>query len=110
MALVSNLNVDLFGFHSGLRIVKRENGNSFLGGGGREGGVTGSRNFGGNSTSFKLSTTKDSQKLWFSYSVTPPPRVSGSAPDRRWYLGTYLIICLSAHYLVAILDTSYRHH
>ena len=54
----------------------------FLGGGG---GVRGSWNLGGSSTSFKLSTTKDSKKLMiymqFSYSVTPPPRVSGSAPD-----------------------------
>ena len=45
----------------GLRSVKMAN--SFLGGGGREGGVRGSRNFGGSSASFKLSTTKDSRKL-----------------------------------------------
>ena len=34
--------------------------NSFWGVGGRERGVRGSRNFGENSASFKLSTTKDS--------------------------------------------------
>ena len=56
------------------RIEKRENGNSFFWGGGRDGG----------STSFKLSTTKDSQKLMiyimqFSNFVIPSPRVSGSA-------------------------------
>ena len=33
------------------------------GGGGREGDVRGSRNLGGGSASYKLSTTKDSQKL-----------------------------------------------
>ena len=58
------------------RIEKHENGNSFFGGGG-EGGVRGSRNLGGGSASFKLLTTKDSQKLMiymqFSHSVTPPP-------------------------------------
>ena len=45
------------------RIEKHENGNSFFGGGGggggEEGGVRGSRNLGGSSTSFKLSMAKD---------------------------------------------------
>ena len=41
----------------GLRSVKMAN--SFWGGGGREGGVRGSRNFRGSSASFKLSTTND---------------------------------------------------
>ena len=35
------------------------------GGGGREGGVRGSRNLGGGSASFKLLTTKGSQKLYY---------------------------------------------
>ena len=52
-------NVDLFGFHLGL---KRENGNSFWGGG-REGDVRGSQKLGGSSASYKLSTTKDSQYI-----------------------------------------------
>ena len=53
------------------------------GGGGGGGGVRGSRNLGGGSASFKLSTTKDSNDMQLSYSVTPPPRVSGSAPACR---------------------------
>ena len=53
------------------------------GGGGEGGGVRGSRNLGGSSTSFKLWTTKVSIIIMhFSYSVTLPPQVSGSAPEK----------------------------
>ena len=60
---------------------------SFWGGG----GVRGSRNLGGGSASFKLSTTKDSNDMQLSYSVTPPPRVSGSAPASSYQI-TYRMI------------------
>ena len=55
----------------------------FLGGGGGGRGCQRIKNLGKSSTS---STTKDSQKLMilqFSNFVTPPPRVSGSAPVRH---------------------------
>ena len=50
-----------------------ESGNTFFEGGGD---VRGSLNLGGSSTSFK---SKKFNFMQFSYSVTPPPRASGSA-------------------------------
>ena len=72
---------------AGLRSVKMAN--SFWGGGeGREGAVRGSQNFGGSSAIYIINYQRQSKILILSYFVTPPPRVSGSAPETKCTSGT----------------------
>ena len=67
-------NVDLFGFHSG-----SEDREAFFEGAGKEGVSKEVETLGeALPSSFKFSTTKDSQELF----LNPPPRVSGSAPGQ----------------------------